>query len=259
MRWMSATTDVMIFAWFARAQLNIANPQTGAQKKIEITDENKLRCFYDKRISAEVEGDELGDVRGRCAFFRALCARARGTTNRARWRAEAAERAALKRREEAARREGAEEARREAEKKDPVAREAAARREQEECLLGAVLPMALVACGERRLHAAEPLLARMLECAHSRVRAAAAVGRAEVPTQNAARGARSGRSEAADRCLSASPNGRRPDGGRVVVGRCSGPKWAACAASPNGRRKLGENVLRKLARVTAVLHRLPMS
>lgn len=92
MRWMSATTDVMIFAWFARAQLNIANPQTGAQKKIEITDENKLRCFYDKRISAEVEGDELGDVRGRCAFFRALCARARGTTNRARWRAEASER-----------------------------------------------------------------------------------------------------------------------------------------------------------------------
>ena len=92
MRWMSATTDVMIFASFARAQLNIANPQTGAQKKIEITDENKLRCFYDKRISAEVEGDELGDVRGRCAFFRALCARARGTTNRARWRAEASER-----------------------------------------------------------------------------------------------------------------------------------------------------------------------
>jgi hypothetical protein len=76
----------------SRAQLNIANPQTGAQKKIEITDENKLRCFYDKRISAEVEGDELGDVRGRCAFFRALCARARGTTNRARWRAEASER-----------------------------------------------------------------------------------------------------------------------------------------------------------------------
>ena len=65
MRWMSATTDVMIFASFARAQLNIANPQTGAQKKIEITDENKLRCFYDKRISAEVEGDELGDVRVR--------------------------------------------------------------------------------------------------------------------------------------------------------------------------------------------------
>jgi hypothetical protein len=46
-------------------QLNIANPQTGAQKKIEIVDENKLRCFYDKRISAEVEGDGLGDVRVR--------------------------------------------------------------------------------------------------------------------------------------------------------------------------------------------------
>merc|ERR1712205_55802 len=45
----------------ATMKLNIANPQTGAQKKIEIVDENKLRCFYDKRISAEVEGDELGD------------------------------------------------------------------------------------------------------------------------------------------------------------------------------------------------------
>jgi len=44
-------------------QLNIANPQTGAQKKIEIVDENKLRAFYDKRISNEVAGDELGDVR----------------------------------------------------------------------------------------------------------------------------------------------------------------------------------------------------
>ena len=48
---------------FESSQLNIANPQTGAQKKIEITDENKLRAFYDKRISNEVEGDELGDVR----------------------------------------------------------------------------------------------------------------------------------------------------------------------------------------------------
>ena len=44
-----------------KLQLNIANPATGCQKKIEITDENKLRVFYDKRISAEVEADSLGD------------------------------------------------------------------------------------------------------------------------------------------------------------------------------------------------------
>ena len=36
-------------------------PATGCQKKIEITDENKLRVFYDKRISAEVEANSLGD------------------------------------------------------------------------------------------------------------------------------------------------------------------------------------------------------
>lgn len=46
---------------FKLIQLNIANPATGCQKKIEITDENKLRVFYDKRISAEVEADSLGD------------------------------------------------------------------------------------------------------------------------------------------------------------------------------------------------------
>jgi len=42
-------------------KLNIAYPTTGAQKVIEIDDENRLRCCYDKRISQEVEGDLLSD------------------------------------------------------------------------------------------------------------------------------------------------------------------------------------------------------
>jgi small subunit ribosomal protein S6e len=42
-------------------KLNISNPPTGAQKVIEVDDERKLRNFYDKRISAEVDGEVLGD------------------------------------------------------------------------------------------------------------------------------------------------------------------------------------------------------
>lgn len=42
-------------------KLNIANPATGAQKVLDIDDELKLRAFYDKRMSQEVEGDVLGD------------------------------------------------------------------------------------------------------------------------------------------------------------------------------------------------------
>lgn len=42
-------------------KLNIAYPATGCQKVIEVDDENKLRAFYDKRMSTEVEGDILGD------------------------------------------------------------------------------------------------------------------------------------------------------------------------------------------------------
>jgi len=42
-------------------KLNISYPATGSQKLIDIEDENKLRGFMDKRMSAEVEGDLLGD------------------------------------------------------------------------------------------------------------------------------------------------------------------------------------------------------
>jgi len=42
-------------------KLNISYPVTGCQKLIDIDDDNKLRAFYDKRISQEVVGDSLGD------------------------------------------------------------------------------------------------------------------------------------------------------------------------------------------------------
>ncbi|KAL1916906.1 40S ribosomal protein eS6 [Calcarisporiella thermophila] len=42
-------------------KLNISCPATGCQKLIEVEDERKLRAFYDKRMSAEVPGDSLGD------------------------------------------------------------------------------------------------------------------------------------------------------------------------------------------------------
>merc|ERR1711959_525609 len=40
---------------------NISYPETGAQKSIEIDDDKKLLPFFDKRISAEVALDSIGD------------------------------------------------------------------------------------------------------------------------------------------------------------------------------------------------------
>lgn len=42
-------------------KINIANPQTGCQKKIEVEDERQLRTFMDKRIAQEVDASCLGD------------------------------------------------------------------------------------------------------------------------------------------------------------------------------------------------------
>jgi len=43
-------------------KLNISYPQNGTQKLIDIDDEKKVRIFYDKRISQEVDvGDALGE------------------------------------------------------------------------------------------------------------------------------------------------------------------------------------------------------
>jgi len=42
-------------------KLNISFPATGCQKLVEVDDERKIRIFYDKRISAEIAVDALGD------------------------------------------------------------------------------------------------------------------------------------------------------------------------------------------------------
>lgn len=57
-RWVSLLPPC---GFFPAPQLNVANPATGAQKKLEIDDEKRLRAFYDKRLAQEVEGDALGD------------------------------------------------------------------------------------------------------------------------------------------------------------------------------------------------------
>merc|ERR1712072_580246 len=42
-------------------KLNISYPETGSQKSIDIDDDKKLLPFFDKRISAEVALDSIGD------------------------------------------------------------------------------------------------------------------------------------------------------------------------------------------------------
>mmetsp|Transcript_14777 Transcript_14777/g.14879 ORF Transcript_14777/g.14879 Transcript_14777/m.14879 type:complete len:242 (+) Transcript_14777:50-775(+) len=42
-------------------KINISYPATGCQKCIDIDDEKKLRALYDKRISQEVSGEDLGE------------------------------------------------------------------------------------------------------------------------------------------------------------------------------------------------------
>jgi len=42
-------------------KINIAYPANGNQKFIDIDDEKKLRTLYDKRISQEVSGEDLGE------------------------------------------------------------------------------------------------------------------------------------------------------------------------------------------------------
>lgn len=42
-------------------KLNLADPQTGAQKLIDIDDEKRLQHLYDMRLAQEINGEDLGD------------------------------------------------------------------------------------------------------------------------------------------------------------------------------------------------------
>lgn len=42
-------------------KLNFSNPATGQQKLIDIDDERRVRCFFEKRMSQEVAIDSVGD------------------------------------------------------------------------------------------------------------------------------------------------------------------------------------------------------
>eukprot|EP00924_Labyrinthula_sp_SR-Ha-C_P001964 augustus_masked-scaffold_30-processed-gene-3.1-mRNA-1 protein AED:0.03 eAED:0.03 QI:0/-1/0/1/-1/1/1/0/243 len=49
-------------------KINIACPMTGSQKLIEIEDEKKLAVLYDKRMSQEIDGINLGEEFEGCIF-----------------------------------------------------------------------------------------------------------------------------------------------------------------------------------------------
>ena len=51
-------------------KLNFANPENGAQKTIDVEDENILRCFYDQRMSSEILGDDMQDPQFKGYVFR---------------------------------------------------------------------------------------------------------------------------------------------------------------------------------------------
>merc|ERR1719472_570334 len=53
----------MALSWATsgRMKVNIACPSTGSQKQIKVEEDSKLRCFYEKRLAAEVDGAVLGD------------------------------------------------------------------------------------------------------------------------------------------------------------------------------------------------------
>jgi len=50
-------------------RVNIAYPQYGTQKKIEVDDDKKLRIFFDKRMGEEVPADPLGEQFKGYVFF----------------------------------------------------------------------------------------------------------------------------------------------------------------------------------------------
>lgn len=49
------------FSEISTMKLNLANPQAGLQKTVEVDDEKKLLPFFEKRMGAEVPGDSIGE------------------------------------------------------------------------------------------------------------------------------------------------------------------------------------------------------